>query len=350
MSFVRDALFGKPPDANPGMQRSAEATERVGLEQVQLGRDQLAYQKERAAATDALTGRLVESQIGLSDTQNRVAQSEYDRYQKTYVPIEDRIAREAQAFDTESERERLAGLAASDIAGAYKGTAQMGLRSQGRFGLRPNANALAAIDSQLRAQQAGQMAGAMTNARYAARDAGSQRLINAVNVGKGLPGTASTAAAGAGAGYGNASNMQMGANQSYNAGASNALAFSNSGVNALGSAGGQFGNLSNYNQNNYNIQSQQMAAMLNAGGAAATMYAMKKADGGSGDDSMTDDGRVDGPGTGISDSVPAMLSKGEYVIPADVVKAKGIEFFDKLLDRYHMPAAEQKRRYGIGGR
>jgi hypothetical protein len=38
------------------------------------------------------------------------------------------------------------------------------------------------------------------------------------------------------------------------------------------------------------------------------------------------------------------------VIPADVVKRKGVEFFDKLLDKYHMPAAEQKRRYGIGGR
>jgi hypothetical protein len=43
-----------------------------------------------------------------------------------------------------------------------------------------------------------------------------------------------------------------------------------------------------------------------------------------------------------------MLSKGEYVIPADVVKKKGIEFFDKLLERYHTPAAVQERRkYGL---
>jgi len=350
MSFVRDALFGKPPDANPGMQRSAEATERVGLEQVQLGRDQLQFQKDRSIATDALTGRLIDSQVDLSNTQKNIAQSEYKRYQDTYAPIEDRIAREAQAFDTEAERERLAGLAGSDIAGAYKGTAQMGLRSQGRFGLRPNANALAAIDSQLRAQQAGQTASAMTNARYAARDTGTQRLMNAVSVGKGLPGTASTAATGATGGYSNAANMQFGANQSYNQGASNALQFTNTGVGALGSAGNQFGNLSNYNQNNYNIQSQQMAAMLNAGGSAATMYALKKADGGDIDADLNPKGKVNGLGTGISDSVPAMLSKGEYIIPADVVKKKGIEFFDKLLEKHHMPAVEQKRRYGIGGR
>lgn len=53
--------------------------------------------------------------------------------------------------------------------------------------------------------------------------------------------------------------------------------------------------------------------------------------------------KVLGPGTGTSDSIPAIidgerpaaLSTGEYVIPADVVKAKGTEFFDKLLAQYN---------------
>lgn len=345
MSFVRDALFGKPPDANPGMQASAAATERVGLEQVALGREQLQLQRERAAATDALTGRLIDSQVDLSNTQKNIAQSEYDRYQKTYIPIEDRIAREAQAFDTEAERERYAGLAGSDIAGAYKGTAQMGLRSQARFGLRPNANALAAIDSQLRAQQAGQTASAMTNARYAARDTGTQRLMNAVGVGKGLTTTATTAASGATGGYSNASNMQLGANNSYNQGASNALNFSNSGVNALGSAGNQYGAISNYGQRNYETQSKQMSSMLNAG---AMFLAADGTPGGVQDPK----GLLRGPGTETSDSIPAMLSKGEYVIPADVVRRKGIDFFDKLLDKHHVPVheqkmAEQKKSFGI---
>jgi hypothetical protein len=49
-----------------------------------------------------------------------------------------------------------------------------------------------------------------------------------------------------------------------------------------------------------------------------------------------------GDGSGIDDTVPAMVSEGEYVIPADVVAAKGTEFFDKLLERYHTPAAEQR--------
>jgi hypothetical protein len=347
MSFVRDLLFGSPPDPNPGMQATAAASEKVGMEQVALGREQLAYQKERAAATDALTGKLINSQVDLADTQKNISKSEYDRYQKTYVPIEDRIAREAQAFDTEGERERYAGLAGADVAAGFKGAGQVGLRSQSRFGLRPNANALAAIDSQLRAQQAGQTAGAMTNARYAARDAGTQRLMNAVNVGKGLPGTATAAASGATQGYGNSANMQFGANNSYNAGASNALSFTNSGVNAIGQGGNIYGAISNYNQRNYETQSKQMSSILNAGGAAMGFMA----DGSPGG-VQDPKGVIRGPGTGTSDSIPAMLSKGEYVIPEDVVRKKGIDFFDKLLAKHHTPAheqkmAEQQRTFGI---
>lgn len=49
-----------------------------------------------------------------------------------------------------------------------------------------------------------------------------------------------------------------------------------------------------------------------------------------------------GPGTGTSDSIPAVidgkrpaaLSSGEFVIPAHVVRAKGTEFFDKLIAQY----------------
>jgi len=48
-------------------------------------------------------------------------------------------------------------------------------------------------------------------------------------------------------------------------------------------------------------------------------------------------GKVKGPGTGTSDSIPAMLSDGEYVIPADVVEALGIPFFDSLRQQFHTP-------------
>ncbi len=51
-------------------------------------------------------------------------------------------------------------------------------------------------------------------------------------------------------------------------------------------------------------------------------------------------------GTGIDDQVPAKVSVGEYVVPADVVHAKGKEFFDKLVARYHTPADQQRQQMG----
>ncbi|CAB5220288.1 hypothetical protein UFOVP236_19 [uncultured Caudovirales phage] len=342
MSFIRDLLFGSPPDPNPGMQATAAANEKVGLEQIALGREQLQYQKERAAQTDAITSRLVNSNADLMDTQRRVADSEYKRYQDTYVPIENQIADEAKNFDTEATRERYASTASADVAQAFRGAAGQTLRAQSRMGLRPSADAFAAVNSKLSANEAGAKAAAMTGARYNARDTGLQLKMNAVNIGKGLPGTAANAASGSVNASNSAGGLTFGANQSYNSGAASANSFTNTGLNFMNSAAQGYSNISNYGLQSYGMTSQQMAAMINGAGAAFG----GRADG----REVEGPGHVSGPGTGISDSIPARLSDGEYVIPADVVKHKGVEFFDKLLDKYHMPAAEQKRKYGIGGR
>lgn len=57
-----------------------------------------------------------------------------------------------------------------------------------------------------------------------------------------------------------------------------------------------------------------------------------------------DGGMAMGPGngSGIDDRIPAAVSSGEYIIPADVVKKKGTDFFDKLVEKMHTPAAVQQ--------
>jgi TP901 family phage tail tape measure protein len=74
-------------------------------------------------------------------------------------------------------------------------------------------------------------------------------------------------------------------------------------------------------------------------------------------------GRVYGPGTGTSDSIPAMLSNGEYVINAKSVQAAGIPMLDSinkmaaggLATRYNIPSGTVSvanspfNRYNQGG-
>ena len=63
----------------------------------------------------------------------------------------------------------------------------------------------------------------------------------------------------------------------------------------------------------------------------------------------SDGGDVSGPGTGISDSIPAKLSHGEYVLPADVVQHLGVDKLDAIVAKYHVPAEVQKLRK-LGGK
>jgi hypothetical protein len=58
-------------------------------------------------------------------------------------------------------------------------------------------------------------------------------------------------------------------------------------------------------------------------------------------------GKVVGPGTGTSDSIPVVgtnirVSDGEYIIPADVVAKFGASAFDELVAAHHVPAAVQR--------
>jgi TP901 family phage tail tape measure protein len=63
-------------------------------------------------------------------------------------------------------------------------------------------------------------------------------------------------------------------------------------------------------------------------------------------------GQVTGPGSGTSDSIPAMLSNGEYVIRANAVKTIGVDTLDKLnqADRIGFAAGGMVRKYKDGGK
>jgi hypothetical protein len=80
---------------------------------------------------------------------------------------------------------------------------------------------------------------------------------------------------------------------------------------------------------------QQAVGGSPVGGTLPQVPAMRNGGAiGPGGDTYGMGGKIEGPGTGRSDSVPIRASAGEYVIPEHVVRAKGTEFFDKLLSAY----------------
>ncbi len=61
-------------------------------------------------------------------------------------------------------------------------------------------------------------------------------------------------------------------------------------------------------------------------------------------------GPVRGPGGPVDDKIPAMLSNGEYVLPADTTAKVGKAKLDKLVKETHTPAAVQRKRKALKGR
>jgi hypothetical protein len=78
---------------------------------------------------------------------------------------------------------------------------------------------------------------------------------------------------------------------------------------------------------------------LIAAGAALKSVATKK---------LATGGFVSGPGTETSDSIPAMLSDGEFVIKASTVKRYGKGFFDRL-NQGQLNVADGVAKFNTGG-
>jgi len=340
MSFVRDLLFGSPPPP-PDMKPFADANSAIASEN-------LAFAKEQAGINRQDRQRLLDSTQGIMDRQLALGEKEsarsddYFNYaRQTFRPVEQAIAKDAMNFNTGQYAKDLAARAGTDVNVGFENARSQGMRSLSRMGVRPDSGAFAATVGKLASDQALGLANAQTGAYLTADNMKRGALTNAASVGRGYPGASAGSSQLAGGNYAGANNSMNQTQGLVNQGAMIPGQYFTNSMNANNSAAGNM-NAGFQNQfANYNAQAQQSAAILNAAGA---YYG--RADGGG----IRSGGTVEGPGTGISDSIPAMLSKGEYVVPKDVVERKGVEFFDKLLEKYHMPAAEQKRRYGIGGR
>lgn len=92
---------------------------------------------------------------------------------------------------------------------------------------------------------------------------------------------------------------------------------------------------------------QPTKALSDYGGMTATQRREKEL-------GLKDGGRVEprgfvsGKGTGTSDSIKARLSNGEYVLPADTVKAVGVDALDALRAATHTPVKHEQAKAAHG--
>lgn len=360
MKKGRNVAFGGKggaPDPNPGMLASAEAAKVTADTQKKIAGDSLDFYKQQYADLQPTLQKIMQGQVNSQEANNQRA-SEYADYEKsTFRPLEKQMVDAAKEYNTDSKREELARTAGADVSQAFDGAkGQLG-RQLAASGVKANSNRFAALNTNLLMQEALGKAGAMNGSRTQADQLGYARLQDAASLGRGLASNASTA-------------YSVGINAGDSAGRA-----SQTGTNMMGQGFQTAGNLYSGAQQGYgtagNIYGQEFsgrmqgyqsdqAAMGSLIGGAAKLGAtwMMMADGGSArrrglkfaDGMHVGAGPVSGPGGPVDDKVPAMLSDGEYVIPADTARAIGKGNLDKIVKKTHTPAAVQRKRKALKGK
>lgn len=289
-----------------------------------------------AVGTTLVTGylgdRASKRQKGALDAQNAIAEEQlamareqWDYYKSNYQPLEQGVIADAQTAGSPELQEAAAGRAVADVRQQYGISRDMANRGLQRYGLDPSDPTYQSmlLDSNL--NEAATSAGSANLARENERNLGYTKKIQALSLGKGLPTEASANMRGASAGLGNVA------------------------------AG--YGGIYKQDMNNIYNTSSALAQMpwgkifpktpaVDPGTMPTSGIAPNQQPGFNAYDQAgyREGGIVRGKGTGTSDSNVIRASKGEFVVPAEVVRSMGTDFFNDLLEKHEQ---KKSRRLGV---
>lgn len=363
----------KPPKPDPLIGHAAMSNAELAKEMAGVARDQLAWEKDRAAKQDPLIQKIVDQQIQSGDANADRAESQWQIYRDLFAPVEERVVKDANEFDSQERKDRMAAEAGADVARGYQGALKSNQRAMGRLGVNPNSGRFQALAQELNLGLAKETAGAMNKARRDTELQGMAMREGAAKFGRNMPNTGLAAdAASLHAGDSATGNMATGAGIR-NAGMNAAQNWFGGVTHANSSAGnlglGQYqGQLNAWQQANQNsalgaaglgslfgqLGSAAIAKKLRKGGVIKDYHAHGLADlsslktkpgdaegdyaGGSFGGGQIRGGMIGGPGTGSSDSIaatieglqPIRLSNGEAELNAEAVEMLGEGFIHRI--------------------
>ena len=334
-----------PPDYSP----IAEASEASAKYAFELGKEQLAWAKEKYAADMKIADNVINAALERQKTNDANASADRKRYESIYQPLEDSLAKEAVDYSSPERMETEAAKAQADVAQQFDASRQRALQNLQSFGVDPSSLRYAALDRGANVQQAAASAAAGNQSRTQTETIGRALRSEAINVGRGYPGQIAGT-------YGTAL-------QSGNQGINSALATTASGANTMGTglqwqgAGNQaLGTWGNALNTGYQNQLASWEATQNAssgiGGLLGTSLGIAASfmeEGGK----VTQGGNVppEASPTGgrAIDDVPARLTAGEFVVPKDAVSWYGERHFQKLIEsaRKEKEQAPAKPEYAL---
>jgi hypothetical protein len=196
MSWVAAAIGGSAvlsaamaPDApdNSGINDAAKANADIAKQSLDWYKARYADEAPQRQAAFDLATKVTNSQLGAMDTQTQLAKEANDYNNSTFRPLERSIVNDANSYDTEANREQLAGKAIGDVNENFANAREQGIRDLTRHGVNPNDGSYKGTAERLALGQALAGATAATKARGDALQLGRAMKMDAASLGRGLP-------------------------------------------------------------------------------------------------------------------------------------------------------------------
>jgi len=220
--------MSKPDVQAPDYGPLADAANRAADVMGDLGQQQIDFSRRMYDENAPMLRDIAEKQGLMMDQQMEQGKDYYDYQVNTFRPLEQGLVADAQSFDTDAMRNKLATKAAADAGTAFNRTRQANERAMASMGVNPNSGRFQGLGAQSALMQSANRAGAMTGARERAQQLGYAKKLDAAGLGRNLSG-ASTAA------YGSAANAGNSAGANYQSAGLNYMSGMNQGAATIGS-------------------------------------------------------------------------------------------------------------------
>lgn len=184
------------PDSPDTSRADANAAKITQLSEEQFNWVKQKYDESAPERAKASKTAQEVSDAQLAAMKTATAQSEdYAAYNKgVFRPLEAKIVRDAQGYDTEATREAAAGRAAADVEQAAGSAQADSLRDMTRMGINPADGAYAEMAGQREVALALGKAGAENRARTQVQTVGAAKMADAANMGRNIPSQQATQA------------------------------------------------------------------------------------------------------------------------------------------------------------
>ena len=304
------------------------------------------------AANKATTDKIVSSDIDLMETQSEWAKADRERHASQFQPLEDALVEKAWNYDSAARRDMEMGRQSADVAQKFDAQREAATQQLEGYGIDPSSTRFAALDLDFRTKRAAAQAAAANEGARQVEDKADAYRTQAIELGLNYPkfaDTASDSSVAAGTAANDAMNKTTAVGYDTMGTAPQheqlGVGYTNAATGATSAAGrinsdAQKNNIAAFNASEAASTDWGEIAGMAAGIGAKAYFG---AEGGAIPDPEAG-GDVQTPGGAIPpeasasggeeiDDVDAKLTAGEFVIPVDVVKWKGEEFFQKLIEQ-----------------